>query len=177
MPAGRRRGTSSLRWRPRRPWSARARRGGQGPVGAEAAVELSGAKVWPGPVGDLSLEGGAYDVVLLNDVFEHLIDPRSALLKLSAALRPGGALFLQTLNAQSLSLANHPHHWAYFIHGHFVIPTLVSLDHYFRAAGLRAVRLDTHGYSSRAYSMGPRHGFFRSFSDKSLAAVCGRLGW
>ena len=144
-------------------------------VAARAAEELSGARVMAGPIGVQVLDPGAYDVVLLNDVFEHLEDPRSALIKLSAALRPGGALFLQTLNAQSLSLRLHPVPWGHFADGHLIVPTLVSLRHYFQAARLRVARLETHGFSSRA--SGPRggRGFLLRVADKTIAAACGRL--
>ncbi|MFQ5634202.1 MAG: methyltransferase domain-containing protein [Gammaproteobacteria bacterium] len=46
---------------------------------------------------------GQYDVVILNEVFEHLrMNPLQVLRKLRSWLRPGGRLILSTPNAQSL---------------------------------------------------------------------------
>jgi len=49
---------------------------------------------------------GAFDLITLWDVFEHLVDPRAVLHALAARLAPEGQLFLQT------------------IHEHSVVPTL-----------------------------------------------------
>lgn len=137
------------------------------PFAAQRAREVSGATVFTDPAETVPLEDGTLDVVLLNNVLEHLAQPRLALIRLSRALRPGGAMFLQTLNAQSLCLARQPFDWKYFHEGHLFIPTLISLDAYFAAAGLRTVRRSTHGYHSV-----PR----RKLRDKLTANVAGRLG-
>jgi SAM-dependent methyltransferase len=47
--------------------------------------------------------GGAYDVVSLADVLEHLPYPRVALERASALLKPGGALFVSCPNLESAS--------------------------------------------------------------------------
>jgi 2-polyprenyl-6-hydroxyphenyl methylase/3-demethylubiquinone-9 3-methyltransferase len=52
-------------------------------------------------VGDLidtPLEAGAYDLALLSDVIEHVEDPAAALREAARLLRPGGRLFVNTLN-------------------------------------------------------------------------------
>jgi 2-polyprenyl-3-methyl-5-hydroxy-6-metoxy-1,4-benzoquinol methylase len=44
-----------------------------------------------------------FDVVTLNDVIEHLTDPRDALVRIHRLLRTGGLLYLVTPNVESLS--------------------------------------------------------------------------
>jgi len=140
------------------------------PVAAARAGEATGAPVHGGSLDDLELAEGAYDVVLLNHVFEHLEQPRAALRRLARALRPGGAMFLQTLNAGSLSLAVNPREWFQFGPGHLHVPTLPSLGHCFAAARLRVERLSTLGFRS-----GSGRGR-RRIVDRLGAGLAGRLG-
>lgn len=120
------------------------------PVAAEHASKQAGVNVLVGPIESIEIEPAAYDVILCDNVFEHLSQPRRVMLKLAAALRPGGLLFLHTLSAQSLSLWVRPCAWRYYGKGHLHIPTLVSLRHYFDAAGLRPTHIETHGYHGHA---------------------------
>jgi 2-polyprenyl-3-methyl-5-hydroxy-6-metoxy-1,4-benzoquinol methylase len=52
-----------------------------------------------GRMEDLTLEEGAYDVVLLLNVIEHLSDPMSVLVKIRRMLKPGGVLLLRHPNS------------------------------------------------------------------------------
>jgi 2-polyprenyl-3-methyl-5-hydroxy-6-metoxy-1,4-benzoquinol methylase len=45
---------------------------------------------------------GAFDLITLWDVFEHLTDPAQVLAALAARLAPGGALFVQTIHEHSI---------------------------------------------------------------------------
>ncbi len=145
------------------------------PIAAGAARAFSGASVRVGPIERIDLDRGVHDLILINDVFEHLEDPRAVILKLAAALRPGGALFLQTLNAQSLSLYFNPLRWSYYEDGHLFMPTLVSLGHYFKAAGLRVVRLETHSFSTQTTQKDRSRSWMRSKLDKVVSTLAGRL--
>ncbi|WP_171124255.1 MULTISPECIES: bifunctional 2-polyprenyl-6-hydroxyphenol methylase/3-demethylubiquinol 3-O-methyltransferase UbiG [unclassified Ruegeria] len=50
------------------------------------------------------LDGGVADVVIFNEVFEHLrIDPIFTISEVARVLKPGGQLFLSTPNLQSLA--------------------------------------------------------------------------
>ena len=73
-------------------------------------VELSDAaarrvsrehKVVVGDIESVELPRGYFDVVSLQDCFEHLPDPRAALGRIRDVLRPGGALLAVTPNAGS----------------------------------------------------------------------------
>lgn len=52
-----------------------------------------------GRMEDLTLEEGAYDVVLLLNVIEHLSDPLAVLTKIRKMLKPGGVLLLRHPNS------------------------------------------------------------------------------
>ena len=145
------------------------------PFAAEHARRVSGAKVLVGAMEDARLEASAYDVVLCNNVFEHLREPLSVLRKLSAALRPGGVIFFQTLSAQSLSLYIEPRGWLYFEQGHLFIPTLVSLRHYFELSGLEPVHFETHGFHSANAVNAAAARKKRVVFDKLMATVAARF--
>jgi dolichyl-phosphate beta-glucosyltransferase len=67
-----------------------------------AARRVSPAhKVVVGDIETVELPRGYFDVVSLQDCFEHLPDPRSALAKIRDVLRPGGALLAVTPDAHS----------------------------------------------------------------------------
>jgi 2-polyprenyl-3-methyl-5-hydroxy-6-metoxy-1,4-benzoquinol methylase len=145
------------------------------PVATAFAEKQCGGRVHAGEMETIDLERGVYDVVLCKDVFEHLREPGAVLRKLADALRPGGVIFFQTLSAQSLSLWFAPTGWLYYGEGHLFIPTLKSLDLYFRAAGLRAVRRETHGFRAPGIdAAGVR--LPKRRSEKLLATVAGRSG-
>jgi 2-polyprenyl-3-methyl-5-hydroxy-6-metoxy-1,4-benzoquinol methylase len=67
---------------------------------------------------------GAFDAVILMQILEHLDDPRGALARLSALLRPGGVLVLETPNVGGLDyrlfrgrywgMYHFPRHWNLF---------------------------------------------------------------
>ena len=59
--------------------------------------------VHQGVLEDVSLAPASFDVITLNDVIEHLVDPAGALTRLHGLLRPGGLIYLVTPNVESLS--------------------------------------------------------------------------
>ena len=144
-------------------------------VAARFAAEFSGSRVHAGPIESVTLEDGVFDVIVLKNVFEHFESPARVLAKLARALRPGGALFLQTLNAQSLSLYVNPRGWTHFIEGHLHVPTLMSLSHYFRRAGLRVVRIETHGFTTKSKPKREENEKWRRFIDRWVANVASRF--
>jgi len=137
---------------------------------AAHAARFSGGRVHVGRVEDIDLDPQSFDVVLLNNVFEHLFEPGRSLVSLAAAMRPGGVMFFQTLNGQSLSLYFHPTHWLYFGRMHLFVPTLISMKHYFDRAGLAPIRFETHGYRSAVKKQR------KSVRDRLLSLLAGRIG-
>lgn len=67
-------------------------------------------------------KGASFDVISMLDVLEHMVDPIEFLRETQQFLNPGGALFIQVPNLNSLLMrlegaANHnwcPSHWSYF---------------------------------------------------------------
>ncbi len=52
-----------------------------------------------------ALEQKPFDYILLQDVLEHVEDPRALLAQLDGLLRPGGVIFIGTPNAERIDLA------------------------------------------------------------------------
>ena len=144
-------------------------------VAIEQAHKTSGVEVIHGPIEQIDLDRRCYDVILCNNVFEHLQQPRMALCKMAAALRPGGVLFLQTLSAQSLSLWFQPTGWLHYSPGHLLVPTLVSLAHYFERARLAPTRFETHGFRSAASEVARQTRQRRKLFDKLMSLLAARI--
>lgn len=143
---------------------------------ARHAETISQSRVLSGPIEQVKLEPGVYDVVLMDNVFEHLQEPREVLQNLAASLRPGGVMYLNTLNAQSLSLWWNPRDWYYFVERHYFIPTRVSLAQYFADAGLAVVSCQTHGFcSGKSDKVGHYSTHRRSWWEKPLSSVAAQF--
>ncbi len=146
------------------------------------AREFSQATVIAGPSEYFEPPGRDYDVIILNNVLEHLRSPRSVLSRLAEALRPGGVMYVQTLNGASLSLLARPLHWVYYYPDHLFVPTTASLEHYSRGAGLRMTWRKTHGFCSARHDAGLEERQYRSMGkgrrvvDKLISNLAGRLG-
>ncbi len=119
------------------------------PVAARFAEQLIGQPIRVGAVEDAGLTPASYDLIIMDNIFEHLFHPRRVMLALAQALRPGGVMFVQTLNAQAYSLRAQPTQWNYYGSGHLFIPTRTSFAHYLRHCGLETVWLRTKGYRPR----------------------------
>ena len=146
------------------------------PVAARHAQQRTGAVVTPGAVENMTLDESAFDVVLLNNVFEHLEAPRAVLAMLCRALRPGGVLYLQTLNAQSFAVRTRLANWQYFGPGHLVVPTRVSLGHYYTLSNLAPLWTKTHGYRSSSSKKGNDLSSARRRFDKIIGKLAARCG-
>lgn len=70
---------------------------------AEARVADAEARIETGDAAAaLAALPGAFDLITLWDVFEHVVDPRAVLCSLAARLAPGGLLFVQTIHEHSI---------------------------------------------------------------------------
>ncbi len=148
------------------------------PLAVRFAESLSGVRVISGPMESVQLETAAYDVILMDNVFEHLLAPRAVLHAVAAALRPGGMIYLHTLCAQSLSVWWNPCDWYYFNRQHYFVPTKISMAYYFAGAGLEVLSQRTRGFtfgSVDGFDDGrkPRH---RTPLEKPCAYLAARVG-
>lgn len=73
------------------------------PATTRTTAERLGLPVHCGPLPMLLQRGQRYDAVFLDQVIEHPKDPAAWLRAAHLLLRPGGAMFLATPNAESLS--------------------------------------------------------------------------
>jgi 2-polyprenyl-3-methyl-5-hydroxy-6-metoxy-1,4-benzoquinol methylase len=148
------------------------------PLAGRFAESSSGVRVISGPMENVQLERAEYDVILMDNVFEHLLAPRAVLHAVAAALRPGGAIYLHTLCAQSLSLWWNPCDSYCFNRPHYFVPTKISMAYYFAGAGLEVVSQRTRGFtfgSVDGFADGrkPRH---RSPLERPCAYLAARVG-
>lgn len=70
---------------------------------AAARLRSQGHCIHVGELEELDLPECHYDVVILSEIVEHLLEPRAALDSARRLLRPGGALYLTTPNFDALS--------------------------------------------------------------------------
>lgn len=70
---------------------------------AAARLRSAGFAIHVGELETLGLSEGHYDVVIMSELLEHLLEPRQVLDAAFRTLRPGGALYLTTPNFGSLS--------------------------------------------------------------------------
>lgn len=148
-----------------------AQRGGWNVTGLELmepAVEFArkrlGLTVQQKAIEDADLPSGAFDVVAIFEVIEHLSNPVATLRQLRTLLRQGGCLVLSTPNVSSLSRRMLGRHWAVLNPGehlhYFSERTLTDALH---RAGFTDVQFDRHYAGLGIYeTMAPRHCFERS---------------
>lgn len=95
---------------------------------------------------------GAFDVVTMWDVIEHLGDPSEALGHAAALLRTGGRLFLSTPDISSLAARVLGRRWHYLDPmQHLCLMSREALRQLSDRAGLRPARFGTFG---RSYTIG-----------------------
>lgn len=106
---------------------------------SRAAAEFGrtkGLAIHTGVIADAKLPAGAFDVVTLMEVVEHVPDPVALLAECAALLRPGGALYLTTPNWASLSRRVLGVRWSPIGRDHVVYFTPRHLRRALTAAGL-----------------------------------------
>jgi SAM-dependent methyltransferase len=87
---------------------------------AERASARFGVEVQAGFVEQVELPAGAFDVVCAWHVIEHLPEPRAALERLRAALRPGGHLLAEVPNVESVYARRRGESWFHLDPDHHV---------------------------------------------------------
>lgn len=78
---------------------------------AAALAKEAGVNVRQGSVEAFSDKNNYFDAVTLSHVIEHLHDPVGALLMLKAMMKPGGVLYLETPNLDSLGHKRYGRNW------------------------------------------------------------------
>jgi 2-polyprenyl-3-methyl-5-hydroxy-6-metoxy-1,4-benzoquinol methylase len=108
---------------------------------AAVVAKRKGYRVQIATVDDAKLESEFYDVICLQQVIEHVHDPRAVLCKLRKSLKPGGLLILETPNLHSWDhwVFRHGYWEGYHIPRHFNLWTVDGMKRILREAGYAAV--------------------------------------
>jgi SAM-dependent methyltransferase len=113
---------------------------------AEAAKRRGVQNLHVGRLADIAFPDGYFDVVYAAQVFEHLPNPGAELAEIRRVLRPGGLLYIDVPNYQTLSIVlgrddfmlnEPPQHINYFVPA--------SLGRLVRSASFVDVRISTDG--------------------------------
>lgn len=146
-----------------------ARERGWRPVGIEPvracarwAREHRGLDVRQAGIEEVTLESGHYDACHAHAVLEHLTDPVGALKAVAGALRPGGVLYLDTVNAESFTAARLGADWKLIDPAlHYCLWSPSTLRLACGHAGLEVVAVRSHGVRRRPNHAGRPHGAAR----------------
>jgi SAM-dependent methyltransferase len=110
---------------------------------AAAAAERAGFRVYRARIEEAELPAGAFDLVIMNQLIEHVRDPVAVLRRVARALRPGGHLFIETPNLDSLDarLFRRRYWGGYHLPRHFHLFDSKTLPRLVRQAGLAPIVL------------------------------------
>jgi SAM-dependent methyltransferase len=110
-------------------------------AGAEAARR--DIRVHHGRIEDVVLPASAYDLIIMNQLIEHVPDPIAVLRRVGAALRPGGHVVLETPNLDSLDarLFRRRYWGGYHLPRHFHLFDRRTLPRLVQAADLTTVAM------------------------------------
>lgn len=106
--------------------------------GAKSAAEAKGHDFFLGRFEEYEPTDGRFDLILMLNLIEHVVDPAAVLVKAASLLRPGGRIWLKTPNFDSLDARLFRHRsWAgYHTPRHFVIFNRKSFERTARSSGL-----------------------------------------
>jgi 2-polyprenyl-3-methyl-5-hydroxy-6-metoxy-1,4-benzoquinol methylase len=129
-----------------------AREGGFRPEGLELSrwaaghARSLGFTVHGVPLEELAARGAQYDVVTLWDVVEHFADPRAELAAAFRLVRPGGRIYLSTIDASSLVARLLGAQWPWLMDMHLFYFGRATLAALLEEVGFRVtdVRTYTH---------------------------------
>ncbi len=107
------------------------------PESVESAKELLGHKrVWCGDPAEIQeLEGKKFDIITMWSVLAHLPRPIETFKMLRSFLKPGGALLVFTVNANSLLVKRDHQNWNGFTRNHLAFYTPKTAELLFKKAG------------------------------------------
>lgn len=137
----------------------------------EHAEQELGLDVFLGSLSEAGYPEQYFDVVVMRDVIEHLSDPLGYLQEIYRVLRPGGGIYIETPNFDSVTRYVFGKDWSIFFPWH---------QYYFTAQTLRLIlreaNLTVQGVWSIGVSPVSRYNAFRSLQQKQEIASSPRRG-
>ncbi|RJP24565.1 MAG: class I SAM-dependent methyltransferase [Candidatus Abyssobacteria bacterium SURF_5] len=118
------------------------------PEQAALCRERLGLDVRCGMLHEAGFESGTFDVVRLNQVIEHVAEPRQLFQEIRRVLRPGGLLSLATVNINSFSYRFLGERWNYLggsNNEHIVFFSRRTLDRILSTTGFKSLQWKTNG--------------------------------
>ncbi len=111
---------------------------------SQVAAENAGRKGYDIAIGgfeSIPVRQGAYNLIFLVQVLEHLLDPRAALEKIAGMLRPGGIVVIETPSTDCLDFRwFHRRYWGgYHFPRHFNLFVREHAERLLREAGLEPI--------------------------------------
>jgi 2-polyprenyl-3-methyl-5-hydroxy-6-metoxy-1,4-benzoquinol methylase len=97
-----------------------------------------------GALEDAPVPAGAYDVVTIWDVIEHLPDPASDLRAIWTALRPGGIVAISTMDVDALFPRMAGRRWPWYMQMHLVYFSRRTLAEMLRRQGFEVLDVSAH---------------------------------
>ncbi len=117
---------------------------------AKHGIEQYGLDICIGTLEEATLPANSFDVIYSNAVLEHLPDPLSVVREAFRVLRPGGAIYADTVNVDSYTFGNIATAWKLVDpRMHLCLFTPITLSSLFERAGFEALKLSSHGVRFR----------------------------
>jgi len=137
---------------------------------AAYARDTYGLDVRTGSIEALGLPAASYEVVVMADVIEHLVDPRQTVREIHRLLRPGGRLVVLTPDVGSVMARLFGARWWGLLDDHYVYFSRPTLRRFLTSEGFAVDRLAALG---RAFRLS--HWTFKlaPYSERLHAALAG----
>jgi SAM-dependent methyltransferase len=103
-----------------------------------------GLEIQRGTSDNVDLESGSFDVIVANDVIEHVPDPPGFGRRLFELLKPGGVVYLCTPDVSSVVARTLRRWWWSVLPGHLFYFSPETLARVLQAAGLRVLKVGRH---------------------------------
>lgn len=146
-----------------------------------AHLERHGIHFHSGSIESLDLAAGQFDLVILNHVIEHFLDPVAVMRKVASLLAPNGVLYLETHVAGCIEERWFGRYWIGFdAPRHLTVFSPQTLRKLAETAGLRVTQMDNRILSvgdviystQRRIAASGRHGVLRFvISDRNPVLV------
>jgi SAM-dependent methyltransferase len=117
---------------------------------ARLAREKHGLDVRTGDLFAAGFDDGEFDIVYMNEVIEHVVEPLDLMMEAKRVVRPGGVVVLRTGNARSWSARLRGRDWIYYNfcgHGHIRFYSPKAAKALAAATGFASVSSETRGFA------------------------------